>query len=62
MLFICIVLMLFIICIYIYYKPSIDIIYTSNSCKILLWYNEYMDNSIKRDYIHILEYRKDKLK
>lgn len=60
MIFICIVLILFIVCIYIYYKPSIDIIYTPTRCKVLLWYNDYSDNSIKRDYIHILEYKKMK--
>ena len=52
-------LLLIIRAIYLYYKPSIDIIVTSTHKKVYLWYNSWEDRSYKgRVYICILSWKK----
>lgn len=55
--FIIIVIVCVSIFLYTTYKPSIEIIKRENKIIILLWYNEFTDYSIERNYKELMTFK-----
>ena len=55
--FIIIVIVCASIFLYTTYKPSIEIIKRENKIIILLWYNEFNDYSIERNYKELMTFK-----
>ena len=55
--FIIIVIVCASIFLYTTYKPSIEIIKRENEIIILLWYNEFTDYSIERNYKELMKFK-----
>lgn len=45
-----ILIIIFVLCLYKHFRPSIDIIMNTNTKSIILWYNIYETGDIKRVY------------
>lgn len=55
--FIIIVIVCMSIFLYLTYKPSIEIIKREDKIVILLWYNEFTDYSIERNYKKLISFK-----
>ena len=55
--FIIIVVVCMSIFLYLTYKPSIEIIKREDKIVILLWYNEFTDYSIERNYKKLITFK-----
>lgn len=55
--FIIIVVVCMSIFLYLTYKPSIEIIKREDKIVILLWYNEFTDYSIERNYKKLISFK-----
>lgn len=52
-----IIIIIFVLCLYKHFKPSIDIIMNTDTKSIILWYNVYEAGDIKRLYKILFTYK-----